>query len=173
MSTPSGQYGRLVRLRVLSPSQLPSHPDLSNLQASTTAPPDLELFITDILNEASTFMTSYLPNHFSIKERSKTSPPAKATVQLLAHEIPASKLGSGACDESWFARTSLHENKREPGTADWDEFEAGLFDDHSLHEMEYTPDVFDAHKVLSWDEKLADRQNRIGAWEKVGLSGKS
>ncbi|KAI4733291.1 hypothetical protein E4T50_16150 [Aureobasidium sp. EXF-12298] len=170
MSTGIQPYGQLVRLRALSPAQLPAHPDLAALQAGAPALPDLETFITNVLTEASTFMTDYLPQNFAIKDRSKKSPPAKATIQLLAHEISASKLGPSAHDEAWFARTSLHENKKEPGTANWDEFEAGLLDDHSLHESQYTPDVFDAHKVLSWDSKLAEKQAKVGNWEKVGLS---
>ncbi|KAI5203561.1 hypothetical protein AUEXF2481DRAFT_1603 [Aureobasidium subglaciale EXF-2481] len=169
MSIAGHSYGQLVRLRALTPTQLPTHPDLAALQGTATSP-DLETFITRILDEASTFITEYVPQKFAIKERSKTSPPAKATVQLLAHEIPASKLGPGSHDEAWFARTSLHENKKEQGTANWDEFEAGLLDDHSLHESQYTPDVFDAHKVLSWDSKLAEKQAKVGNWEKVGMS---
>ncbi|THY33348.1 hypothetical protein D6D01_02270 [Aureobasidium pullulans] len=170
MSTGGQSYGKLVRLRALNPSQLPAHPDLESLQLAASALPPLETFITDVLNEASTFMTDYLPQNFAIKERSKTSPPAKATIQLLAHEISAQHLGPNAQNEAWFARTSLHENKKEPGTANWNEFEAGLLDDHSLHESQYTPDVFDAHKVLSWDSKLAEKQAKVGNWEKVGMS---
>ncbi|CAD0112802.1 unnamed protein product [Aureobasidium uvarum] len=170
MSTGSQPHGQLVRLRALTPSQLPAHPDLAALQAGAPALPDLETFITSILTEASTFMTDYLPNNFAIKDRSKKSPPAKATIQLLAHEIPAQQLGPNAHDEAWFARTSLHENKKELGTANWDEFEAGILDDHSLHESQYTPDVFDAHKVLSWDPKLAEKQAKVGNWVKVGLN---
>jgi hypothetical protein len=166
----SQPHGQLVRLRLLNPSQLPAHPDLAALQIAASALPDLDTFITNILTEASTFMTDYLPQNFSIKDRSKTSPPAKATVQLLSHEIPAHLLGPNAHDEAWFARTSLHENKKELGTASWDEFEAGLLDDHSLHESQYTPDVFDAYKVLSWDPKLAEKQAKVGSWEKVGLN---
>jgi hypothetical protein len=166
-------YGQLVRLRALNPAQLPAHPDLAALQTSAAALPDLEHFITDILNEASAFMTTYLPQKFAIKEKSKSSPPALATVQLLAHDISAQRLGPGSQDEAWFARTSLHENKKEPGTANWDEFETGLLDDHSLHESQYTPDVFDAHKVLSWDSKLAEKQAKVGQWVKVGLNSKS
>lgn len=172
MSTGSQSHGQLVRLRPLNPSQLPAHPDLAALQVAASALPDLETFITNVLTEASTFMTDYLPQNFSIKDRSKSSPPAKATVQLLAHEIPAHLLGPNSHDEAWFARTSLHENKKEAGTATWDEFEAGLLDDHSLHESQYTPDVFDAHKVLSWDSKLAEKQAKVGNWEEVGLNSK-
>jgi len=170
MSATSQSHGQLVRLRALYPSQLPAHPDLTALQGTASALPDLDTFIVSVLNEASTFMTEYLPKNFSIKDRSKTSPPAKATVQLVAQEISAQVLGANAQDEAWFARTSLHENKKEKGTASWDEFEAGLLDDHSLHESQYTPDVFDAHKVLSWDDKLAEKQAKVGSWEKVGLN---
>ena len=31
----------------------------------------------------------------------------------------------------------------------------GLLREHSVHEMEYTPDVYDARKVLDWREEVA------------------
>ena len=48
----------------------------------------------------------------------------------------------------------MHVNKREAGTADFAEFDTGLRQEHSVHEMDYTPDVFDAHEVLSWDAEI-------------------
>lgn len=165
--------GPLVRLRPLAPVNLPSHPDLASLQSSTSLP-DLNTFVLSALNEASSFMTSYLPANFKTKSSSKSSPPSSAQVELLAHEIPTSALpsearipGSGNVAESWFARTSLHENSRKAGTADWMEFESGLLDDHSVHEMRYTPDVYDAYRVLSWDDQLS---GSVGEWRKVGMS---
>ena len=166
--------GPLVRLRPLKVTELPAHPDLASLQTSGTSP-ELHTFVKDVLSEASTFMTAYLPAKFSTKSEAKPSPPSTAQVQLLSHEIPTSAIpqqarvsdSTGATAESWFARTSLHQNQKVEGTADWAEFESGLLDNHSQHEMEYTPDVYDAHQVLSWDTELGE----VEGWEKVGLSG--
>jgi len=154
-------------MRPLQPSELPAHADLAQLQTSNTTP-DLHAFITEALNEANTFMTEYLPKNFIVKAENKPAAPSKATVKLLEKTIPASEIPHKHVTEpeTWFARTSTHENKRETGTATWDEFEGGLLDNHSQHEMEYTPDVYDAHKVLSWDGSISP----IEGWEKVGLS---
>ena len=154
-------------MRPLKPSELPAHADLAQLQTSDTTP-DLHGFITEVLAEANTFMTEYLPNNFTVKSESKSASPSKATVKLFEKTIPASEIPHSSVTESetWFARTSIHDNKRESGTATWDEFEGGLLDDHSQHEMDYTPDVYDAYKVLTWDGSISP----IQGWDKVGLS---
>ncbi|GAB7354794.1 hypothetical protein MBLNU459_g5187t1 [Dothideomycetes sp. NU459] len=173
MAQPTAQLGPLVRIKPLIATKLPVHPDLGALQPSPEQCPTLEAFIISVLEEASTFMTGYLPVSFVVKSASKQSAPSAAAVQLLAHDVPQSALpkeSRSGVVESWFARTSLHEDKAEQGTASWDEFESGLLDNHGQHEMEYTPDVFDAYKVLSWDEQLAALDGKIGKWEKVGLS---
>lgn len=159
-----------MRIRPLQVTELPAHPDLASLQSSAT-PPDLHSFVKQVLGEASTFMTAYVPMHFGVKSESKASPPSAAGVQLLSHEIAATQLPeearrAGAGSEAWFARTSIHRNEKSKGTADWGEFEGGILDNHSQHEMEYTPDVFDAHQVLSWDRELGE----VDGWKKVGMS---
>ena len=159
--------GPRIRMRPLKPSELPAHADLAQLQTPDTTP-DLHIFMTEVLTEANTFMTEYLPRNFTVKSDSKSASPAKATVKLFEKTIPASEIPHPGTTESetWFARTSIHENKREAGTATWDEFEGGLLDNHSQHEMEYTPEVYDAHKVLTWDGSISP----IQGWKKVGLS---
>jgi len=157
--------GPLVRLRPLATKQLPAHPDLASAQATNDCP-NLESFISDVLREASTFMTSYLPENASVKSESKKSPPAQADVKVLVCNIARPPGGSDNA-ETWFARTSLHHNKREQGTADWEEFESGLLDDHSQHEKDYTPDVYDAHEVLTWSNSIVDS---IEGWDKVNMS---
>lgn len=118
-------------------------------------------------------MTDYMSTHFVVKAENKPAAPSTAGVKLLEKTIPAIELPTshtpGAYpEETWFARTSIHENKSTTGTASWPEFEYGLMDDHSQHEKEYTPDVYDAHRVLSYDTQTPSLQ--IPGYEKIGLS---
>ncbi|KAK5132604.1 hypothetical protein LTR08_008803 [Meristemomyces frigidus] len=167
--------GHLVRMRALKPSELPPHSDFGPQQSSGTAP-DLLSFVSEVLDEANTFMTAYLPRTFKVKSSTKSSSPSTASVELLSHDINggdinkvAPTVASGRTAETWFARTSVHENAARQGTASWDEFEGGLRVEHSRHEMDYTPDVYDAHEVLSWDSHLEQMTEgrRLGAWEDV------
>ena len=117
-------------------------------------------------------MTGYLSRNFKVKSKDKGSAPAAAPVELLSHEIKSEDLpkvasGDSTGGETWFARTSLHENKPIEGTASWEEFDAGLRQDHSVHEMEYTPDVQDAHKILDWESELDSIQHTVGQWQEV------
>jgi len=73
--------------------------------------------------------------------------------------------------EAWFARRSTHTNKRERGTADWREFNERLRRNHSQHEMEYTPGVFDAHKVLDWDAEIQGLGGQVEGFQDVSMSG--
>ncbi|KAK4987588.1 hypothetical protein LTR66_005002 [Elasticomyces elasticus] len=143
--------GPYMRLRTLQPSEVPFHPIIAELQQSkNTYPPALIPFLTAVLSEAISFIDDELPQSFKTKSANKQSPPCFAPVELLTNQPSA----SGA-SEAWFARRSVHVSERKRGTADYPEFVKGLLDDHSQHEMEYTPDVFDALKVLDWDEAIA------------------
>lgn len=171
------ELGPLVRLHPIAASKLPAHPDLTPYQTSTDQLPDLSSFVSSVLAEAATFVTGYVPTAFEIKSASKKSPPSHATIQLLEHHLPASALpvevrpqGGPVIAENWFARSSLHEDRQEAGTGTWEEFEGALLDNHSQHEMDYTPDVFDAHRVLTWDDELSKLEGKVESWEKVGMS---
>ncbi|KIW17535.1 hypothetical protein PV08_04729 [Exophiala spinifera] len=57
--------------------------------------------------------------------------------------------------EHWFARRSVHadvssKSEEKVGHASWDEFVFGIRDEHSKHEMEFTPPLYDARKVVDW-----------------------
>lgn len=69
--------------------------------------------------------------------------------------------------EAWFARRSRHPPRRETGTADWEEFDAGLRVEHSEKERMYTPDVYESYRVLDWAGELGDRE--VEAWREVDL----
>ncbi|MCJ1464693.1 hypothetical protein MMC07_003306 [Pseudocyphellaria aurata] len=128
--------------------------------------PKLTVFIKEVLDQAKEFIDDTLSSTFR-EESLKTSPPATAQVRLLSRDItsaqldgvpwlrsriprqpPADKSKSG---EAWFARRSRHANRSQEGTADFGEFDYGLREDHSEHEQQYTPDIFDSFKVLEWD----------------------
>lgn len=49
-------------------------------------------------------------------------------------------------------------NTKGKGTANWWEFDEGLRHNHSLNEMAYTPDVFDARLVIDWNSDIQDIQ---------------
>lgn len=145
----------LVRLLPHAVNTLPKHPALAptiSAQNHGEAPQDpdrLLKFAQTLLAEAVAFTDDYLPRKFKPKS-TKSSPPATAKVELLEHvRCPRGN------EETWFARRSTHLNQAEPGTATFAEMDAALRHEHSLHEMQYTPDVFDAHEVLSWDSELA------------------
>lgn len=160
--------GKLVRLRPKAPSELPSHPSFTSLDT------DIAKYAADVLAEAEAFMTAYLPTTFK-EPRDKPSPPSTASVALQSHEINSKDIpsevrtaGGGAVAENWFARTSVHENAAKEGTMSWEECDLGLRKDHSVHEMEYTPDVKDAHLALDWSSEFEKSGRRIdGGWEDV------
>ncbi|TKA78947.1 hypothetical protein B0A49_02088 [Cryomyces minteri] len=153
----------LLHLRALRPHDLPAHPLLSPYQTATS--PDLSTFMTSILSDATTFMDTTLPSTFR-PGAVKSSLPSAARVQLLSREISA---GEGKA-EAWFARRSTHTPQPSSGNASFAEFEAGLLDEHSLHESEYTPGVFDAWKVLDWGAEIA-ALSRAGGEGEVGRVG--
>lgn len=72
---------------------------------------------------------------------------------------PCSSLGS----EHWFARRSVHKDisskdPKRPGHASWAEFVYGLRDDHSKHEADFTPSLYDARCVVDWTDALHDSE---------------
>lgn len=159
-------------MRPLKVSELPAHPELTVKQSNA---PEVRTFVSDALEEGNKFMISYMPSKFALKDANKKSSPATADVKLTTHELqvrdlPREVQGSGAGNESWFARTSIHDNKAEEGTASWDEFDNGLRVDHSQHEKDYTPGVLDAHEVMNWDESLGGIERKIGDWHDVHVS---
>ncbi|KAJ9602552.1 hypothetical protein H2200_013095 [Cladophialophora chaetospira] len=84
---------------------------------------------------------------------------------------PTSVLSGG---EHWFARKSVHKDlssrdTTSPGNASWKEFIYGLRDNHSKHEEDFTPSLYDAYQVCNWDEqvKVLESQGKI-----VGKDGK-
>lgn len=120
-------------------------------------------------------MTSYLPHTFKSKSKDKRSPPSTTPVELLSRDVSANEIPTSVrpkdCHgvaETWFARTSIHENAAKSGTASWDEFDSGTRVNHCERENDYTPDVLDAHLAFDWSEELGKLGKKVGEWEDVG-----
>lgn len=131
----------LIHMRALNPStDLPPHPSLANESTSTVA---LPTFAAEALAQGTAFMDKELSaaGSFKAKGKERAAGISKGKVRVLAFE---------RAGEAWFARVSRHEAAREKGSAELGEFDFGLREEHSRHEKEYTPDVFDAFCVVDY-----------------------
>jgi hypothetical protein len=142
---------------------------------ASTERPNLISFMEEVLDQATIFVDDTLPATFK-KCGLKTSKPSTGKVELLKRMVSPAEVkavpwinssiprnwsanGNKKPGEAWFARRSRHANHSSGGTADLDEFDYGLRCNHSKHEQEYTPDVFDSYKVFDWSEQI---QTAIG-----------
>lgn len=153
------------------------HPAAANPDNTTepTAPPpsrpDLHTFLHTVLTEAQNFLITTIPRTFKIEGKPRTSPPATAKVQLLNRLIRADEqeldhAGSRE-DEYWVCRRSLHLDAPVDGTASWEEFRAGLRENHSENELEYTPSLSGVERLVEWP-----LQEEIeGGWREVDMHG--
>jgi Protein of unknown function (DUF3074) len=172
----SKSHGNLVHIVPLELSDLPHHPSFLRHAEPGASPQTsdthLLTFLITILDEASAFLS---PETFSTTFKSlsaKSSPPSVSPVELSKREIPSSEITSidwsenqkvprkkpaKVEDETWFARRSLHKNdssKTNEGTASWQEFVFGIKEQHSKHEQDFTPTLYDAHYVLDWNDEV-------------------
>ncbi len=170
--------GNLVRLLPLHINELPAHPAFESLVESHLSSnfkpderPNLISFMEEVLDQATMFIDDTLTNTF-IERGLRSSPPSRAQVKLLSRGIGDAELQSipwinssiprnwsangKKPTEAWFARRSRHVNYKDEGTADLDDFDYGLRHDHSRHEQDYTPDVFDSYRVIDWDDQIKD-----------------
>lgn len=169
MSPPS-----YIRLQPSSFSVLPDHPSLTQMP---TRPP-LRDFLHEILTEAQSFVSA-IPTTFHPTHKPRRSPPAAAPVLLSTCSLPKACSGTGPKkakkqqqqqqrgSEFWICRTSVHENAARDGTASSAEFRAGLRENHSAHEMEYTPSVTAVETLLEWPLQSVVE----GGWQRVETHG--
>ena len=156
------QATRKIRLRPLKVHELPPHPALASVQQDRSKNIDLRNFVREVLTEAVDFSDGVIPSNFQRKSSSKKSPGSTAKVTLLSSDLMQG--------ETWFARQSVHENAPIDGTASWDEFESGLFDNHAENEMTYTPSMYDAHRVAEWTEQIDVIEGDFGVeYEEVAM----
>ncbi len=149
----------------------PSHaanPEDAAMSAIPNQRPSLSSFLKEALDQATSFADDVSNTYTNTGE--KGSPPASAKVTLLKRQITCQQLADIpwgaqtiprlaprqiANGEAWFARKSVHENGRKSGTADFGEFER-LRLNPSEAEVQYTPDVVDAFKVLDWESEISE-----------------
>ncbi|PYI13387.1 hypothetical protein BO99DRAFT_407556 [Aspergillus violaceofuscus CBS 115571] len=167
MSPPSSY----IRLQPFSFSILPDHPSLTRMP---TRPP-LRDFLHDILTQAQSFVSA-IPTTFHPTRKPRRSPPAAAPVLLSTYSRAEACSGTSTRkskqqqqqqrgSEFWICRTSVHENAARDGTASSAEFRAGLRENHSAHEMEYTPSVTAVETLLQWPSQPAIE----GGWQRVDI----
>lgn len=173
----------LIRLAGFQPSELPSHPALASTDSADTKRPDLVPFVLALLDQTNNYLH---PQIFNLRYKShshKPSPPSNTDVEILTYSLPASDIsqinwsdpattaGVGRVKprdiktEHWCARRSYHSNvssKVNPATASWEEFVFGLRDNHSKHEQDFTPTLYDARHILDWSEEI---QKAGQAWK--------
>ena len=144
----AAQTRNIIYKRALQPSSdLPPHPKLVN---ETTSSVSLSSFAATALNEGSAFLNTELGpgGRFKLKGKGeRKASPSAAGVKVYAFDRPG---GTHGREEAWFARVSRHRHAAKPGTAGFAEFDFGLRAEHSRHEAEYTPDVFDAFEVADY-----------------------
>lgn len=173
-----------------SPSNSNGSSPSQNGKVDSSERPHLITFMEEILDQAAIFVDDTLPETFK-KGSLKKSKPATAKVQLLSRmvkpaemkmvpwinsSIPRNWSANGKKPgEAWFARRSRHANHSSEGTADLDEFDYGLRHNHSKHEEDYTPDVFDSYKVLDWSAQIKaalDNGSGIDNYRDLNMSSK-
>lgn len=180
--------GNLIRLTPLQPSELPAHPDLPDASGSSSpSRPQLLTFLRAILEEGAQFTNSFHEPSLFNKTSTKPSAPSTSSVDVLIRNVTPSELTQIAWEgenvavpreskapaghgEYWVARRSYHEDKKAPGTADWKEFEFGLRDDHTKHEEDFTPTLYDAYHVLDWNTEIKGLEKDIPGFDTITMS---
>lgn len=169
-----------------SPSPPPSAQQ-SGTSLDANGRPLLGPFLNAVLTEATAFVDHTLPSTFKSKG-SKSNPPATAKIEVSQRMIDGKEISKipwtsaniprksskakPGYGEAWFARKSLHDNKTQTGTANWREFNEGLRVNHSEHEREYTPDVFDSYKVLDWNDQIGGLEEGLAEYTDVNMMSK-
>lgn len=199
-SLPLGNLVRLTPLRLDElplHSSLPDstqHDPTSMGEASNGAKPTApkgrplpQAFLKAILDEGRAFIEAF-PRAASTAG-TKASQPSTANVEILKHQVTASDLNSvpwksspilrsepsaaeRSAGEFWAARHSIHDDDDTQGSASWDQFEFGLREDHSKHEMDFTPTLYDARTIVDWAEKLRATGSTVDEYTNVHMSGK-
>ena len=187
----SSTLGNLVRLTPLQLNELPAHPSIAQ-SASDDQRPKLLSFLKAILDEGSSFLSKESLETTFNPASSKSSPPSTADVEVLKRDISAAAINDVSWEtaplprqkpqlhqvgaEYWFARRSQHANvssKEKQGSASWDEFVFGLRDDHSKHEFDFTPTLYDAHHILDWNDdiQVLERDGTLTEYSHITMSG--
>ncbi|UNI21114.1 hypothetical protein JDV02_007131 [Purpureocillium takamizusanense] len=164
------EYGPLVRLWGIQPSQLP---------VASAGPEELTPFLEALLREALPFIAS-LPSAPTSPQTTgatdspwkphgvKTYPGSTSPVHLYERVVPAGELaavaraahrppGASSADdkargpETWVARRSVHDDAAARGTASWAEWRRCFKEEHAEAERAFTPTVLSTRVLRAWD----------------------
>lgn len=170
--------GPLIRLWGIRTNQLPPAPGAEGTDSSVDK---LTQFLASLLKEAVPFINSVASQDIhtstglsnSSQKRKITNwkpkgtksyhPESTANVELFervidpkelqeaATAIGDGKLVSTGAGETWICRRSVHDDKKEKGTASWDEFRDCFKEKHPETEDMFTPTVVKMEKKVIWD----------------------
>ncbi|KPM38921.1 hypothetical protein AK830_g7625 [Neonectria ditissima] len=154
------EYGPLVRLWGIHPSQLPP---------TGATGDDLKPLLISILKEALPFLNvapAQSPDALSLwkPKSTKTFPHSAAAVRLYERTVPTEQLravvkehhppgvdGSHVSAETWALRQSIHEDAATAGTASWAEFVRCFKERHAEAEVAFTPNILSTAVRREWD----------------------
>ena len=172
-SVPSNKFmDGILDLAISTQAPLPVSASSEHPDTGKDRRPSLPSFVRAVFGEAYLFMDHTLSGSFR-ETGTKPSQPSTAKVQLLSRKLGSDCLtrvryhqkstsraaptgDERKAEETWHARRSVHEDEAKPGSASMQEFDEGILQSHSENEMAYTPDVYDARRVLDWRSELAD-----------------
>jgi len=150
------------------------HPSMTPANTAISHSSPLTL-LTDILNEAIPFIASVAPASSAQPApgalwKKRGSPrrfaASEAPVEVLSRVVRGADIdaaagadarrasagaGTGAPDETWVCRRSVHRDAAEAGTASWAEFVQGFKEHHAETERGFTESVVGAREAATWD----------------------
>ncbi|KAK5075674.1 hypothetical protein LTR70_010022 [Exophiala xenobiotica] len=160
----------MIRLAPVPFEDLPDHPSFGS--GDSNKRPDLLRFALTLLDQGRSLVQ---PTQFNLSFKShsqKSSPPSNNEIEILSATVPAADIEklpwssdeilrskpANVEDEHWYARRSYHHNhpskNNAAGTGSWQEFVYGLRDQHSKHEYDFSPSIYDARLICNWNEQI-------------------
>lgn len=195
MAYASPVLGPWVRLEGIYLAQLPSggkaalgnsssKPDNLTAGSKIATAPNLDAFVTSVLSEAIPFIDGVAPKSggpstWRVKGSPKIYASSKAAVHLYERRVPGEDLDNieginpltaDRKDETWFCRRSCHKNKKERGTASWEEFTHSFKEHHAETEDAFTPAVIGAREAIRWDTSGVEVVVRGERWTNVTVA---
>lgn len=171
------RYGLRDLYLTLSPRplglyEIPYHPDFGPEHETRTRHPELLPFLKRIFEEGKALDITR-EDHGWKKTGTHTF-----NSKSIARGVTVTQIAKKDDErhEVWAARHSIHDEDEEHGDGigkiTWDTFDSILRDQHSRHEAEYTPNVYDHTELLRWPtsgpDGLEPLEKRLG-FKDVGL----
>lgn len=161
----------MIEPRPLGFGEVPWHADFGGGDTDTTAQqqqqptqthPQVADFVKGILDEAKGAdwdIESWRSTGTKKLAKGKKGP--YADVRQYAKDV---------AKDTWFGRVSDHAEAPPMRFVDMDFV---LRQEHSYHEGQYTPEVVEVNRVLSWEKELHAEQGKVEGWNDVRMESKS